>query len=300
MKRRQYVETAAGLAALGSGGIAGCTDVIRDGDESEASDEYDEISKWVVAPAVVDRNHYTTTSFGIDGYHAVADRGDADPYERLDFLNDIVPGLEIGSYALDNAEYLHVMGGYLVVEGDGVDAGEIERSFDDAGIDRVGSHGGYELFESEDGSDGFGVGDGSVIGAFESEDPTEIVRRVVDAERGEGRLYEDSHDGFDRLTDEIAPGFFTEVRTTEPGEETDLESGEFEGSVAQGSVVRYDGEEVTGIGVIVFEESVTVGESEVEEHLESVPGRREYDETDVSIGDGVLRVERTTSAADYF
>lgn len=266
MDRRSLLATVAGASALA---FPGCTGVLdggggaTDGDDSGDDVGIVSTTRWAVPPERSDT--------ALAGY----DLRSVDPSSLLDASDAIsAPAVteRLASQSLvqehldvpDLDRYVEIqptrrpgLDVYSVFEGSfSADAVVDElRSADSVEVEQVGTHRGYDVYDSGPGFAVHAVGDGTVVEVdrLRNDDiGPDAVEAIVDAGTGASDRITDVHDGARATAARVRDAHHVGLRIEDPTASTDLDRSRFEGQVASGMDAQVAGDAMTLRMVVTF------------------------------------------------
>jgi len=284
MDRRTFLTGAAGALSVSTVGLSGCL-----GSGSDDGSPAD----WIPAPDL----------FGADGYRAFS----TSPASLAEIRDSLTPSVvdayrsrildwQVADPGLDDvARYTSGEkdeSGYVAVEHD-LDTGTLASNLRDSGFSESGEHGGFDLYETDDGASARGLADGRLVAGVDTDGGGDIVERVIDAEEGDATRYHGANSAVGDVVETIdtTDNFWIEGyrRITN----TVAARGVFRGSVARGYSVLLDAETVGATRVEAFVGDTDVQSSAIETYTDENPLFDGAEGTDWRVDDRLLVIEWT-------
>lgn len=261
MHRRSYLELT-GCTALAV--LAGCAGVLNDDGNDDGGESIRATTRWAVPASASEQSlaGYDIRSAQpseILGAHdeiaaeAVADRlADRSRAQRHLDVRDLERFVEVEPVGHPS------LNAYVVFEGEFDATAVIETLGADETVDveRVGTYGEYELYDSGPGFAAHAVGDGTIVEAdrLRNEDvqPGDL-KAVVEAANGESDRITDQHQGLRATADRLEPSHHLGLTAEDPEQSTDFARSQFPGAVASGMDAEIQGEQIELRTVLTFE-----------------------------------------------
>ncbi|WP_306053153.1 hypothetical protein [Natronococcus wangiae] len=290
MERRAVLKASGALTTIGLTGLAGCTGSLP----VVGSSGFDDIEDWLVAPDLLDTEHYTVTTTSPAEVEEVAEymsESDWDEYQQsyvdVDFANphpdEVTRYIEAGRYDVVLGEF---------------DAERVGSSLERDEYSAGRSYEGYQLYEGPNEATAYAVSDDAVISVYDDPDAVETAQLVVDAAEGEAERYADRDQDFEVLGDELSPGHITMAGSHSRIEETDVERGRFEDQVAFGMTFEIGEDETDITFVTVFIDENAIIERDIEAYTEEGNDFDDWREVSYDIDDNVVTIDGTIRTRD--
>lgn len=300
--RRSVLEAGAAVTSLAvAGSLSGCSSLF-------GGDDFDYVD-WLYAPGTVqDVDHYWFTAVDLGTWHDHEDEL-GDGYEELREDTMDFP-LEQMNVDFEQVEHELLVGAGGVYIGD-FDEDSVVDALEADGYAETDTYEGYSLYRDEtdeqfEDLERYIAIDGETVvanaGIANGSDARDGLEALVDAGAGEQTRYMDDNEDFAILTDELDSGSFVYGETMEPVAETDVSSGEFAGTVANGTRTRLDGGQTTFTAVLVFEGSEEIDVEDIEAWTETddFDGADLWEGIDITVSGRTVTVTGETETAEIY
>lgn len=293
MNRRTFVT---GAATVGVALSAGCLSSVGLGGPS--------FSDWYYAPGTVeDRDHMTVTYVDT----VVLDDRSSDLGNFGEILESAVQS-SLGGTGLDvdDTEWAAGSGGLGFAVTESID--EVRDDLEDNDFEEDSQESEYTIYTRNDRA--FGVRDGFVLSSGTSRfvgsgggDGEDIVEAMIEAETAETERYQDQNEDFRAALEAVDPAMFVSLQTFEERDETVVERGRFEDTVAAGNRIHLpdpEGDEAEFTVVFVYDEADDVDEDDVRDYVENHAASGDLGDVRLERDGRVLTVTGTGDVDDLF
>lgn len=290
MERRDILKTSGVLAAMGITGLAGCTGSLP----VVGGSDFDDVGGWLVAPELLDTEHYEVTTTSPAAVEEVAEYMGESDWES--YQEDFVDVDFANPHPDEVTRYIQARG-YDVIVGD-FDAERVGSSLESDEFSAGRSYEGYQLYEGPNEAAAHAVSDKTVVTVRGREDPVETAQLVIDGAEGDAERYADRNQDFERLSDELSLGHLTFAGSHSRFEETDVETGRFEDQVARGLSIDIGEDEADITIIAVFIDENAVIERDIEAYTEEGNDLDDWREVDYDIDGEIVTIEGTIRTRD--
>lgn len=259
MHRRSYL---AGTSTAALAALAGCAGVLSDGGSGE--DSIQATTRWAVpasAPEASLAGYQVRSVYPSEILEAYDEIAPEDVADRLTNFALALRHLDVRDLErfveVDPAGH-STLGEYYVFEGEFDATAVIEalEEGDTTTVERVGSHGEYEIYRIGTAFAVYAVAGGTIVeadGRLNGEVEPADVEPVLDAAAGETDRITDQHEGLGATADELDPSHHVGLVAEDPEQTTDFARSQFTGAVAIGSAAEILGEEIELRTLVTFE-----------------------------------------------
>jgi len=285
-----------GAATVGVALSAGCLSSVGIGGPT--------FSDWYYAPGTVEDEDHATATY-VDT--VVLDDRSPDLGNFGDILESALESsLEGTDLDLDDTEWAAGSGGVGFAVTESVE--EVREDLESNDFEEDDQESGYSIYTKNNRA--FGVKDGFVLSSGASQfvgggggDGEDVVEAMIEAEAGETERYQDANDDFRAALDAVDPALYVSLQSFEERDETFVEQGRFEGTVASGTRLHFpdpEGDDVEFTAVFVYDDADDVEENDVEEYIQEHVIDGGLDDLRFGRNGRVLRVTGTAGVDDLF
>jgi hypothetical protein len=297
LTRRRLVQAGVGLAVVGVGSTAGCTNPAN----LVGGSSYEQ---WLHEPGVVSEDDdYDMTFVDAKALENLEDElpsgmhSDFESY--IENTTDIVDrdADEIASFLETNVS--RVLTGSFDVE-------DIADHLDDEGYDEEDDdYEGFMLYRSDDPYTPRGVAvGGSAVVVVTHPDPIDSLEELVQVSMGDEERYVEENDEMKLLNNKLGGGMFVSARTHPERDDTNVAAGQFDHQLASGERIRVNGSTSKHRWVRVLEESDDVDMDEVEDWVDETDDDGEtfdqYEDVNLSKSGRAIVVDGTVDTDELF
>lgn len=253
------------LAAAGVAGLAGCSLSPPRTDE-----QTNEFRDWLHEPGTVgDVAHYPFAAVDVSTFADRESAVDAEAYQEVESFVDY--HLAPASLSIDGVDWL-VEGSVAGVAACSRSKDELTDALDGNGYVERTTHGEYAIYVpdgDESPTSSVAVTDDRVVSTGNVQQPVDAARAVIDTGTGETTRYADAREPMADLLSALDGDAMTYGQTREAVEESRVEQGVFEGMVADGSALSFDGDATEGQWAFVHQDADDVDLDAVQSWVDS-------------------------------
>lgn len=267
MQRRKFLQVSGGLAALSAVPLSGCL-----GDDNGGTPG---TLDWLPAPGELHDSleYYSTVSTAPATVQEYSDQLSAETWQNyqkkwLDWTVASPDASEVKRYVEGESpntlqEKEGVVVAFIVVEHE-LDTETLATSVQAQGFEEVSGYGGFDIYQSSDGTSIRALDDGVLVAALTNDDGLGAAKKLIDSKQGNAERYVDSSDAINTITDSLDTDHnfrfedFKEITTTRSS------LGTFKGSTGRGYSTTIEDEQLSAKYVEKFVEGSEVKQEDIQ------------------------------------